>query len=75
MFEVYYLGPQDMEREAGILAEVEAGGGCFDFWEDSNSGRTIILTYDFPELGQAQSVMAKLQELGEYIEGPQDYGE
>ena len=75
MFEVYYLGPQDKEREARILAAVEAGGGCFDFWEDSNSGRTIILTYDFPELEQAQSVMAKLQQAGEYVEGPQDYGD
>ncbi len=75
MFEVYYLAPQDNEREARILAEVEAGGGRFDFWEEMNSGRTIVLTYDFSELEQAQSVMAKLQQAEEYVEGPQDYGD
>jgi hypothetical protein len=75
MFEVYYLALQDDEREARILSEVEAGGGHLDFWEKMNSDHTIILTYDFPDLGQAQSVMAKLQEVGEYVEGPQDYGD
>ena len=75
MFEVYYLAPQDEKRETRILSEVKAGGGHLDFWEDSNSGRTIILTYDFPELEQAQSVMTKLQQAGEYVEGPQDYGD
>jgi len=75
MFEVYYLAPQAKEREAHILSEVEAGGGWLDFWETMNDERTIVLTYDFPELEQARSIMEKLQQAGEYVEGPQDYGD
>jgi hypothetical protein len=75
MLEVYYLAPQDKKREARILSEVQAGDGQLDFWETMNDERTVVLTYDFPELEQAQSVMEKLQQIGEYVEGPQDYGD
>jgi len=75
MFEVYYAVPQDKEREAHILSEVKAGGGWLNFWETMNDEHTIVLTYDFPELEQARSIMEKLQQAGEYVEGPHDNGD
>lgn len=72
MFEVYYLPPPDAEREAGILAIVEADGGRLDFRE---SDGTICLTYEFPELSQAEAVAERLRQMGEYVEGPVWYGD
>jgi len=75
MTEVYYLGPQDVAREAQFTAVAEAAGGRLDFREGpSADSAAICLTYDFEALTQAESVAEKLRRSGVHVEGPSDYG-
>ena len=76
MFEIYYSAPEDVEREARILAVVTANQGRLDCRElPENSIGTICLTCEFPNEEQAEIAMQSVKNLGEYTEGSYAYGE
>ena len=78
MFEVYYAAPEDLEREERLLTIIKSGQGHLDFREAPTMLQqkgTVCLTYDFAILEQAETIAQRLKEVGEYVEGPYDYGE
>ena len=76
MFEVYYSGPADAGREAGLTELVIRGGGRFDFREETGQSERggVCLTYEFDNWGLAAAVADTLRQRGEHVEGPVDYG-
>jgi hypothetical protein len=76
MIEVVYLKPEDANHERRISECVSQYGGVVTFREDwGPTGQSICLTIEFRSWEAAESAMARLQGAGEYVEGPQDYGE
>ncbi len=74
MFEVYYQAPEDVEREACILAQVSKGNGHLDFRElPKFSSGTITLTYVFATLEEAENMAQRLYRSSEYVEVPVSY--
>jgi hypothetical protein len=76
MFEVYYKPPADPKQENAILERVSKLGGLLDYREDPKSEPhgSICLTYEFENYERAAAAVECLQQQGEYVEGPQDYG-
>jgi hypothetical protein len=76
MFEVFYLAPEDPEREARLTEIVAQGGGHLDFREmPTAKSRSICLTYAFAALQPAEMVAQRVKQLGEYVEGPYPYND
>lgn len=73
MFEVYYLGPEDPEREGRLVADAVVAGGRLDFRE-ACGGKTICLTFEFEERATAEAVERMFRQRGEHTEGVSDYG-
>ncbi|MBI4531186.1 MAG: hypothetical protein HY709_06645 [Candidatus Latescibacteria bacterium] len=76
MFEVYYKVPPDMKKEAALTDQVLSLGGRLSYREnpEANSRGSVCLTYEFDNLEQAEIAAELLRQLGEYVEGPADYG-
>lgn len=76
MFEVYYKPPVDPKKENAILERVSQLGGRLDYREEPKSEPhgSICLTYEFEDYERAAAAVDCLQQQGEYVEGPQDYG-
>ena len=75
MLEVYYGKPEDAGRERRIAECASPNGGLVTCREDS--GPTcggICLTIEFSSWEAAETAKSKLQEAGEHVEGPGDYG-
>jgi hypothetical protein len=77
VFEVYYKSPADPKREYALLEQVSELGGRLDYREEPKSEPrgSICLTYEFDDSEQAAAAVESLRKQGEYVEGPQDYGE
>ena len=73
MFELYYAPPEDLTREARIIAQVEAAGGRLDYREPATEG-PICLTFEFDSRETATAVESDLRKQGEHTEGVCDYG-
>ncbi len=76
MFEVFYKPPANPAKEAALTDRVAALGGCLDFREDPEEHELggVCLTYEFDDLEKATKAAAALRLVGEYVEGPVDYG-
>lgn len=74
MIEVFYPKPPDFEREQAIAAGAAGFGGKVTCRED-DAEESICLTIEFADWDSAEKACAKLQALGEHVEGPQEYGD
>jgi len=76
MFEVYYKPPANPLKEAAVTGRVTALGGRLDYREepDDHALGGVCLTYEFDDLELATKAAEVLRQLGEYVEGPVDYG-
>ncbi len=76
MFEVYYKAPLDAHKEAALTDRVSSLGGYLSYRENPNENGigSVCLTYEFDSLEQAEAAAETLRELGEYVEGPVEYG-
>ncbi len=77
MFEVYYKPPADPKKETTLLEYVSELGGRLDYREAANVELqgSICLTYEFDDLDKAAVAAKCLRQQGEFVEGPQDYGQ
>lgn len=77
MFEVYYKPSADPKKEIALLERVSKLGGRLDYREEPKSEPygSICLTYEFEDYERAAAAVECLQQQGEYVEGPQDYGQ
>ena len=74
MFEVYYRGPKDNERERDIVAFVAQFGGRMTFQELVDSpNNAVCLTFEFGEIEFADRAAKALRLRDEHVEGPYDY--
>jgi hypothetical protein len=71
LFELYYSAPEDRAREVRAIADVETFRGRLDFRE---VGKSIILTFEFDEIENAETAANLLRSRNEHIEGPSSYG-
>jgi hypothetical protein len=74
MIEIYYRKPGDSRRETAISDCLGIHQGKVTYREDGR-GETICLTAEFQTREDAQAATAALQEIGEHVEGPSDYGD
>ncbi len=76
MLEVYYTAPADSAREARLLDVIRDFGGWLDYREapEVDGSRSICLTYEFDDWDQAIAAADHVRTLGEYVEGPCEYG-
>ena len=76
MFEVYYLPPTDSARESRLLNVVIRHNGRLDCNEspEVDGNHNVRLTYEFDSLNDAEAAAVELRSLGEYLEGPCEYG-
>lgn len=76
MFEVFYKPPASAAKEAAPADRVVALGGRLDYREDAetNGESGVCLTYEFTDYDLALKAATVLRQLGEYVEGPVDYG-
>jgi len=76
MLEIYYRAPSDSAREQRVSAEAARFGGNLTYTEEpeNNMSSAICLTYEFVEMVAAEQCAQLLRTLGEYVEGPVDYG-
>jgi hypothetical protein len=74
MYEVYYSGPRDDERESRIRLIAEAHGGSCTYWEDDVHSPRITLTLEFETEEAAGRAMSETTAAGHYAEGPYLYG-
>ena len=77
MFEIYYASPPDDEREnAALKIASRYGGECTDREEGGGTeGNSICLTIEFADMKSATAAAKAVEASGEYVEGPQDYGD
>jgi hypothetical protein len=77
MFEVYYQPPADPRKETALRECIAKFGGHLDYREESNGNPrgNVCLTYEFDDFEQAVTAAECLRQQGEYVEGPQDYGQ
>ena len=74
MIEVYYKQPVDCAREKMIVDCASRYGGELTFHED-DTANSVCLTIQFPSWESALAATSKLEESGEHVEGPMDYGD
>ena len=76
MFEVYYRPPADPPKETALTDRVARLGGLLSYREipGENDSGGVCLTYEFDDREQAEAAAQVLRALGEYVEGPVDYG-
>lgn len=77
MFEVYYKPPADRAREQQISATAQAFGGRLDMREEPKGDGSlggVCLTYEFADLGSAESAAQALRASGEHVEDIGEYG-
>ena len=74
MIEIYYHKPSDLQREKTINDFLRIHQGKVTYREDGRD-ETICLTAEFQTREDAQAATAALQEIGEHVEGPSDYGD
>jgi hypothetical protein len=78
MIEVYYLAPLDADHEAQIARSAQRHGGEMTFREipePTARSQAVVLTIEFTSLAAAEQAMSDLQAMGEYVEGPYEYGD
>ncbi len=76
MFEVYYKPPANPAKETAVADHVASLGGRLVFHEEGvvDGLDGVCLTYEFDDLGSAWKAAGVLRQLGEYVEGPVEYG-
>jgi hypothetical protein len=78
MIEVYYLAPPDADHEAQIAQAAQRHGGEITFREipkPNDLSQAVVLTIEFESWAAAEQAMSDLQAMGEYVEGPCEYGD
>ena len=71
MLEVYYKSPRSESRDAKIIKGLIPFGAHLTYREESDF--TVSLTFEFAERLLAQKASDYLREMGEHVEGVQDY--
>ena len=74
MIEVFYLQPENAEREQRISDCIAPHGGTITYRESDIAG-PICITIEFPNWRGAKEALRQLQRSGEHVEGPVDYGD
>jgi hypothetical protein len=73
MIEVSYRKPADTNRENALTSLVAGCGGAVTYREDDTAD-SICLTAEFASWEAARLAITKLEQAGEHVEGPFDYG-
>lgn len=73
MIEIFYRKPVDATHEQKIISIVTNHEGSVTYKEDDTQ-ESICLTAEFDSWENAIAATATLRKIGEYVEGPADYG-
>ncbi len=76
LFEVYYRPPADAVYEATVARRVAEFGGRLEFREDpAGPVGGVCLTFEFDDLGRAETAADALRRTELHVEGPCEYAD